>query len=128
MRAVFFCSLAFAVASTAQAGNESRFEAFALNADSFEIVAEFSENAIYWCGAAVYAQLQLGKTNSTRIWVLRGPAPSQTKPGAVAVSFGFARPDGASEAPRYTNDVDIVGNSLTLSQAQQGCTERSASG
>lgn len=128
MRSVLIWSLALCGASAAQAGNESRFKAYALNTDSFEIVAEFSENAIYWCGAAVYAQSKLGKHNGTRIWVLRGPAPSQAKPGEVAVSFGFARPDGASDAPRYTNDVDIVGNSLTLSQAQQGCTERSASG
>ncbi len=129
-RAAALC-LAGAIAATSQAanaGNESRFEAFPISADQFEIVAEFSENAIYWCGAAVYAQNWLSKSATQKIYVVRGPSPSTGKPGDVAVRFGFTPPPGGAAASSYSNDVDIVGNVLSLTQARQGCTERSASG
>ena len=115
-------------AQAAQAGNESRFEAFAVPGGLFEVVADFSENAIYWCGAAVYSQSQLSKSATQRIYVWKGPSPSVAKPDDVSVQFGFTPPPGAGAGNTYTNDVSVVGNSLSLIQAQQGCTERSASG
>ncbi len=110
------------------AGNESRFEAFALSDTSFEVVAEFSENAIYWCGASIYTRIRAGRPATQRIYVLRGPGRSTAKPGAIAVRFGFSPPPGAENVSTYTNSVTIVGNRLSAAQAQGGCTERSSSG
>ena len=109
-------------------GTNSRFQAFPVDNGLFEIVAEFSENAIYWCGAAVYAASNLSKPSNQRIYVWEGPSGSTAKPGDVAVRFGFTPPPGGKATNIFSNDVDIVGNSLSLTQAQQGCSERSASG
>ncbi|MFT7597035.1 MAG: hypothetical protein ACI8R4_004378 [Paracoccaceae bacterium] len=42
---------AMMVTQPAQAGNESRSHAFAMADGLIEVVADFSENSIYWCGA-----------------------------------------------------------------------------
>jgi hypothetical protein len=115
-------------AGTALAGNESRFEAFPLEDGLFEVVARFSENAIYWCGAAVYATRDLRKPSNQRIYVWQGPTPSASDPGAISVRFGFTPPPEGPAANSFSNDVDIIGNSNSVVQARQGCTERSASG
>jgi hypothetical protein len=114
-------------AGAAQADNTSRYDAFPITDNQFEIVADFSENAIYWCGAGDFAIRKLEKDATEKIYVLRGPAQSRAKPDRQAVLFGFAPPD-AGEAQTFTNDVSIVGNSLSVSQAKQTCSERSASG
>lgn len=113
---------------SAQAGNESRYRAYPLDNKSFEVIAEFTENAIYWCGASIFARSQMGRPVSQRIYVLQSPGPSRTRPGQVAVRFGLTPPSGAENVNSYTNSVGLVGNSLTVSQAAGGCTERSSSG
>ena len=112
----------------AQAGNESRYQAYPLDNNTFEVIAEFTENAIYWCGASIYVRSQMGRPVGQRIYVLQAPGPSRTRPGQVAVRFGLAPPPGAENISSYTNSVGLVGNSLTVSQAAGGCTERSSSG
>jgi len=107
------------------ADNRSRVEAFPLPNGTFEVVAQFSEDALYWCGASVAAQGLAGSTQ--RIYVLQGPGPSSAAPGKRAVVFGLTPPAGAG-APSFSNSVEVVGNSLTLVQARQTCNERSASG
>ena len=106
---------------SAQAGNESRYQAYPLDNKSFEVIAEFTENAIYWCGASIFARSQMGRPVSQRIYVLQSPGPSRTRPGQVAVRFGLTPPSGA-ENDSYTNSVGLVGNSLTVSQGAGGCT------
>lgn len=113
---------------TAMAGNESRYQAFPLPGAEFEVIAEFSENAIYWCGAAEYSLRTLSKPTTQRIYVVQGPSGSTARPGETAVRFGFQPPPGGGNVSSFTNDVAIVGNSMSLTQARQGCTERSASG
>ena len=81
-----------AAATISWAGNESRYEAFPLDDGLFEVVADFSENAIYWCGAGLYAQKQMKKSATERIYVWRGPGPSNAKPNDVSVRFGFTPP------------------------------------
>lgn len=54
-RAPYLAVLFALLAGPGLAGNESRFEAFPLENGTFEVVARFSEDAIYWCGAAVHA-------------------------------------------------------------------------
>lgn len=39
------------------AGNESRSAAYDIGDGLIEVVADFSENAIYWCGVGDYALL-----------------------------------------------------------------------
>lgn len=121
-------AIAVVAAHPAAAGNESRYQAFPVSDDQFEVIAEFSENAIYWCGAAEYALKSLSKSTSQRIYVVQGPSGSSALPGETAVRFGFRPPASAGEVATFTNDVAIVGNSMSLTQARQGCTERSASG
>ncbi len=114
-------------ASSALADNRSRVNAFVLNDGSFEVVADFSENALYWCGASQAAK-KAALPNTQRLYVLNGPAPSQAVPGAQAVRFGVTAPQGAPAGGSFTNSVEVVGNSLTVFQAQQTCNERSVSG
>ena len=114
-------------ATTALAGNESRYSAYPLTGRAFEVVAEFSENAIYWCGASLYARAELGAAATQMIFVLRGPAPSQARPGQKSVTFTLTPPDG-TPAQSYTNSVTLIGNALSVTQAYGGCSERSSSG
>ncbi|MEX0286614.1 MAG: hypothetical protein AB3N23_18555 [Paracoccaceae bacterium] len=125
---VLAAGFAVSMLQPAQAGNESRYEAFALNDGTFEVVAEFTENAIYWCGASLFARTRLGQATTQRIYVLQPPGPSRAKPGYRAVRFGLAPPAGAENVSSLTNSVGIVGNSLSVAQAYGGCSERSSSG
>ncbi|MCV2887260.1 hypothetical protein [Ruegeria aquimaris] len=121
-------SLATIVTATAAAaGNESRSAAYPVAGGLIEVVAAFSENAIYWCGVGDHALTRLGLPGSQRIYVWQGPSPSRARPGERAVTFGFAPPPQGS-APALTNDVGIIGNTLTVSQAKKTCDERTASG
>ncbi|SLN59696.1 hypothetical protein TRL7639_03280 [Falsiruegeria litorea R37] len=110
------------------AGNESRSAAYDIGDGLIEVVADFSENAIYWCGVGDYALLRLSKRGNARIYVWRGPAPSTARPGERAVTFGFTPPPGASTGTSFTTDVSLVGNSLSVGQAKRTCDERTASG
>lgn len=124
-----FAACVMAVCMTpADAGNESRFEAFKLSADRFEIVADFTENAIYWCGASIYARDRLGAKATQKIYVIQGPAPSSARPDRVSVRFSLTPPPQTDSASTYSNSVGIVGNALSVAQASGGCTERSSSG
>lgn len=129
MKDLLFAGLAAALglsASWAAAGNESRYRAFDMGNGTFEVVADFTENAIYWCGASLFARQALGGAQGQRIYVLQAPSPSRAVPGEKAVTFGLEPPPSGAVAS-YTNGT-IVGNSLTVSQAFGGCSERSASG
>ncbi|TMV04769.1 hypothetical protein FGK63_16935 [Ruegeria sediminis] len=111
-----------------RAGNESRSAAYPLANGLIEVVADFSENAIYWCGAGDYALRRLSKRGTERIYVWQGPAASTARPGERAVTFGFERPPGVEQVNSLTNDVSIVGNSLSVAQAKKTCDERTSSG
>ena len=127
IQGVFALSAGLALSSTAWADNRSRVNAFVLSDGSFEVVAEFTENALYWCGASEAAR-EVALPNTQRLYVLNGPAPSQAVPGARAVRFGVTPPADAASGGSFTNSVNVVGNSLTVFQARQTCNERSASG
>lgn len=115
-------------AQTATAGNESRSKAYPLSNGLIEVVADFSENAVYWCGVGDYALLKLSKRGSDRIYVWQGPAQSAARPGQRAVTFSFQPPRGKAGSTPLTTDVNIIGNSLSVSQAKRTCDERTASG
>lgn len=112
----------------AVAGNQSRVEYFPLDNNLVEVIADFSENSIYWCGAAVYALSTRTNTTTDMIYVWQGPSASIAKPGETAVQFGFQPPPGEGLRSGFTNDVRLVGNSMTVSQARQTCNERTTSG
>lgn len=116
------------MAFPALAGNESRAKAFALPDGGFEVVADFSEDAVYWCGAAVYARTKLSRPGTDRIFVLQGAAPSAAMPGENSIRFSFERPARAENVSPYSNDTSVVGNSMSVAQAFLTCNERSASG
>ncbi|SDC61511.1 hypothetical protein [Ruegeria marina] len=113
--------------AAAMAGNESRSAAYPLTDGLIEVVADFSENAIYWCGAGDHALTRLGKPGNQRLYVWKGPSPSLARPGEQAVTFGFTPPPQGA-APALTNDVGIIGNTLSVAQAKKTCDERTASG
>lgn len=125
--AIAVTSLSLALTPPAYGGNESRYRAFDLGDGTFEVVADFSENAIYWCGASLFARDTLGRPVTQRIYVLGAPAPSRAAPGERAVRFGLAPPSSGAVSS-YTNSVSVVGNALTVSQAFGGCSERTSSG
>ena len=115
-------------AAPALAGNESRSKAYPLSNGLIEVIADFSENSIYWCGAGDYALTQMSKPVTQRLYVWKGPAPSTAVAGERAVTFGFTRPPEAGEVNSLTNDVNIIGNSLSVGQAKKTCDERTTSG
>ncbi|WP_406645612.1 hypothetical protein QEZ52_16725 [Aliisedimentitalea scapharcae] len=115
-------------AQIALAGNESRYEAYRLSDNTFEVIADFSENAIYWCGASLYARGVFSNDATQKIYVLQSPSPSVAKPNFVSVRFGFQPPKDGATYSGWSNSVDIIGNSRSIAQAFSGCTERSASG
>ena len=117
-----------ALPTLAWGGNESRSAAYDLGNGLIEVVADFSENAIYWCGVGDYALLRLSKRANTRVYVWKGPAPSTARPGERAVTFGFTPPPEAKAGSSFTTDVSIIGNSLSVGQAKRTCDERTASG
>ena len=117
---------ALLLGAAALADNRSRVEAFTLPDGTFEVVADFSEDALYWCGASEAARAVARGTD--RLYVLAGPGPSSARPGERAVRFGLTPPAGAEAATGFSGSVDRIGNSLTVAQAAQTCNERSASG
>ncbi|WP_205520532.1 hypothetical protein [Tropicibacter sp. Alg240-R139] len=128
------CTVSFLLASLTLlptltwGGNESRSTAYEVGNGLIEVVADFSENAIFWCGVGDYALLRLSKRGNTRIYVWKGPAPSTARPGERAVTFSFTPPPGASTGASFTTDVSLIGNSLSVGQAKLTCDERTASG
>ncbi|MFT7595222.1 MAG: hypothetical protein ACI8R4_002550, partial [Paracoccaceae bacterium] len=93
-----------------------------------EVVADFSENSIYWCGAGTYARSKLTKPGTALIYVWQGPSPSAARPGEKSVKFGFQPPPGVDPVTGLTTDVSIIGNALSVVAARQTCNERTTSG
>lgn len=109
----------------ALADNRSRSEAYRLSDGTIEVVADFSENQLYWCGASQAARSIANGTQ--RIYVVEGPGPSRSVPGRTSVRFALQPPAGGGNGGGFTNSVQVVGNSLTVAQAAQTCNERSVS-
>ncbi|MEX0279781.1 MAG: hypothetical protein AB3N13_01185 [Arenibacterium sp.] len=126
--AVMASALGLALSGPLWAGNESRMEAFPYKEGLIEVVADFSENAIYWCGAAWYVRNELSGDRPKRLYVWQGPSTSASKPGEKSVKFGFEPPENRESAPSFSNSVDVIGNSMSVAQASQTCNERSTSG
>ncbi len=121
------CAAALFTVSAAHADNRSRVESFALSDGTFEVVALWSESALYWCGASLAAR-DAGISESQRLYVQAGIERSSAVPGARAVRFSPTPPAGVGNVSTFSNSVNIIGNSLTVAQAYQTCTERTASG
>ena len=109
------------------AGNQSRVESYTYGDGLVEVVADFSEDAIYWCGAAEYARNSADVPGNSNIYVWQGPSASTARPGEKSVKFGFAPPP-SGEIDSLTGDVETVGNFMSINQARQTCNERTASG
>ena len=112
----------------ARSGNESRSAAYPLADGLIEVVADFSENSIYWCGAATYAMGALDRPGTDRLYVWQGPAPSSARAGEKSVRFALRPPPDAGPVTSLTNDVTMIGNSLSVAQARQTCNERTTIG
>ncbi len=120
-------ALAF-TALPVSAGHESRSSALPIKDGLFEVFAEYTDNSIYWCGAATYAMGQLGATTTQRVFVWQTLSPGVGKPGKKSVKFALSPPPGTTPGNSYTPNVDTVGQSLSVSQAKQACNELTASG
>ncbi len=92
---------------------------------TFEVVARGGTGPkTYWCAASEYARFT-GFSGNDRIYVVRGPGPSQTVPGRRAVQFTTS-PDAAGLTQATTQmglTVDVPGDNLSVIQAQQYCTQ-----
>ena len=102
--------------ATLSAGYSNAFVATAISPEAFEIVSRFSPgSASYWCGAAQYAVLE-GKPANASIYVLKGREDRR-------VTFGFESPTKTPvNSPSIS--VELVGNSLSVVQAEQYCYDR----
>ena len=114
--------------TSSHAGNESRSQAFSYENNLVEVIADFSEDSIYWCGAATYALANPQALSGNRIYVWQGPSNSAAQPGRKSVKFGFQPPPGGNANGGFSNTVSLVGNSMTVVQAKQTCNERTSSG
>ena len=126
--AVTLAIMSMTASQPASAGNESRSHAFAMANGLVEVVADFSENSIYWCGAGTFARSDPSIPGTAKIYVWEGPSPSVARPGEKSVKFGFRPPPDVTPAVGLTTDVTIVGNSLSVVDARQTCNERTTSG
>ncbi|MFC3613834.1 hypothetical protein ACFORG_08710 [Lutimaribacter marinistellae] len=115
-------------ATAVPAGNQSRATAYLLPGGLIEVVADFSENAIYWCGAGELARARLDRAGTERLYVWRGPAPSTAAPGQRAVTFGLTPPPSGAVDGGWSTDVDLVGNAMSVASAERACDERTTSG
>lgn len=112
------------IPAIAPAGVSDPSEIFVRPDNQFEVLTQKSPSpSDYWCAAGTYAVRQLSKPVTQSIYVWRGRSDSQAQPGKTAVLFAFTPPPGGA-ASSYSNSVDIVGNSLSVAQAQQYCSDR----
>lgn len=84
----------------------------------FEVVVGVGpDTGNFWCGAGSYVLGDLNAATSTRIYVLRGRAGG-------AVKFALRAPADVGAVQSFSNSVEIVGNSLSASQARQHCYDK----
>lgn len=112
------------IPAIAPAGVSDPNEIFVRPDNQFEVITQKSPApSDYWCAAGTYAVSRLSKPVTQPIYVWRGRSDSQAQPGKTAVLFAFTPPPGGAVSS-YSNSVDIVGNSLSVAQARQSCSDR----
>ena len=81
----------------------------------------------YWCAAGEYARYGVGEHNTTRVYVVRGPGPSQVRPGRTSVIYSFVKYDDIpdlSEADKgYSVSVARPGYNLSAAHGTAFCRD-----
>ncbi|MFD1509096.1 hypothetical protein [Lacimonas salitolerans] len=124
----FAVALTIAVASPAGAfvaENHHRVNALS-GGTTFEVIGRAGSGpADYFCAASHYAQAVVGAPVAARVSVQRAYGPSQTAPGARAVSFTVD--DGSGRRPgqnrNYSLSVDEPGFNLSIGMARSFCDD-----
>ncbi len=81
----------------------------------------------YWCTAGEYVRYSVGKTNTTRIYVVRGLGPSDARPGRTSVMFSYVPyddvlpPEGSQQG--YSVSVDKKGYNLSAGHGTAFCQQ-----
>ena len=95
--------------------------------DTFEVISQAgTSNAQFWCAAGDYAFHRLRAGSTQRIYIQSGRGPSQTAPGARAVTFSLTPPAGVdTDAARNTITLSVrrVGDNLSVAFAAQYCQD-----
>ena len=88
----------------------------------FEVVGRpGSAGQEYWCAAGDYSRRVLGARANQRVYLVRGPAPAQTRNWNRAVLFSLSPPDNAQSRAMLFLSVKRVGDNLSTAAAQQYC-------
>jgi len=88
----------------------------------FEVVGRpGSGGQEFWCAAGDFARRALGAGAAQRVYLVRGPAPAQTRNWNRAVLFSLVPPQGADLSTMQTLSVDRVGDNLNVTMAQSYC-------
>lgn len=88
----------------------------------FEVVGRpGSGGQEFWCAAGDFARRALGAGAAQRVYLVRGPAPAQTRNWNRAVLFSLVPPQDADLTTMFTLSVDRVGDNLNATLAQSYC-------
>lgn len=123
MQKVFLCVSLALLPSLAGAWTAENRHKVALISDSvFEVVGRpGSGGQEFWCAAGDYARRVLGAAAAQRVYLVRGPAPAQTRNWNRAVLFSLTPPSGANLEPGITLSVNRIGDNLNATLAQSYC-------
>ncbi|SEQ90050.1 hypothetical protein [Thalassovita taeanensis] len=98
---------------------------------SFEVISRPGTGPReFWCAAASYAQTQLGRPTTSRIFIESGLGPAQTEPGKSAVVYTVAPTPALAQGPRpgeggnYFVSMRKPGFNLSVSHARSFCSDR----
>jgi hypothetical protein len=90
----------------------------------FEVVGRpGSGGPEFWCAAGDYASRVLGAHATQRVYLVRGPAPAQTRHWNRAVLFSLVVPQDADLRTGITLSVTRVGENLNAASAQAYCMD-----
>ena len=90
----------------------------------FEVVGRPGSGGVeFWCAAGDYARRVLGAKATQKVYLVRGPAPAQTRHWNRAVLFSLEAPEGANLNTGLSLSVTQVGENLSAASAQAYCMD-----
>ena len=118
--------LATAAAADFLARNGMRAAANPARAGYFEVFQRaLAGPSDYWCAAGEYVRYGVKEHNTTRVYVVRGPAPSQVRPGRTSVLYSFVKyddiPDMSDAEKGYSVSITKPGYHLSAAHGTAFC-------
>lgn len=101
---------------------ENRHKVELVSETVFEVVGRpGSGGQEFWCAAGDFARRVLGAGAAQRVYLVRGPAPAQTRHWNRAVLFSLTPPVDGDLRTMATLSVTRVGDNLNATMAQGYC-------